>query len=179
MGLYARKSLPGRNIQFNVTPLLDVVLLLVIFFMLACDFIRRETFPLAIPENCLQARSADPTHLDALTVSIFPPTEASSAEASPPPAESPTKNQEIKNIIYAVRDIQFNPQDKAYQDNPDKLISDMAGQIKRLIGPNPDGMVHLRAHRDVPYGQVQKTLIALSRAGVHKVHLAAQRTHGQ
>jgi biopolymer transport protein ExbD len=179
---YRRKTFPGLSIQFNVTPLLDVVLLLVIFFMLVCDFIRRETFPLTIPDNCPQARSADPTHADALTVSIFPVAEGvQSAMAMPHSAADPTAvsttsiSRSDVPVIYAVRDIQFNPQDTPYRDNPDLLISDISAQIKRLTSNNPAGMVHLRAHRDLPYGQVQTFLIALSHAGVQKVQFAAQR----
>lgn len=42
---------PGRVIGFNLTPIIDVVFLLIIFFMVVCQFIASESFDVAVPDR--------------------------------------------------------------------------------------------------------------------------------
>ena len=38
--------------QTSITPMIDVVFLLIIFFLVVCKFIEAENFPVEIPDNC-------------------------------------------------------------------------------------------------------------------------------
>ncbi len=38
--------------SFNMTPIIDIVFLLIIFFLVICQFIEAENFPVAVPDGC-------------------------------------------------------------------------------------------------------------------------------
>ena len=46
----------------NMTPIIDVVFLLIIFFMLVCQFIVAENFEVDVPDHISSARQAEDTH---------------------------------------------------------------------------------------------------------------------
>jgi len=146
--------------QFNMTPMIDVVFLLIIFFMLICQYIVRENYKLVIPDDC--AAAVVPDHLDhnAITVSVFPQTPA---------------GQPDSEVCYAIRTIEYDPRQDAYRRQPGRLIEDMARQIAVEARRKEDALIYLRADKDLSYGQVQKALLALSRAQIRKVQVAAFR----
>ncbi len=43
---------PDRSGTFNMTPIIDIVFLLIIFFLVVCQFIEAENFPVAVPDGC-------------------------------------------------------------------------------------------------------------------------------
>ena len=43
--------------SFNMTPIIDIVFLLIIFFLVVCQFIEAENFPVAVPDGCEFAQS--------------------------------------------------------------------------------------------------------------------------
>ena len=43
---------------FNMTAMIDVVFLLIIFFMLLCQFIRQDNDLLAVPDDCSESVAA-------------------------------------------------------------------------------------------------------------------------
>lgn len=52
--------------SFNMTPIIDIVFLLIIFFLVVCQFIEAENFPVAVPDGCEFAQS-EPNHRPQLT----------------------------------------------------------------------------------------------------------------
>lgn len=54
-----------------MTPIIDIVFLLIIFFMLVCQFIVAENFDLNVPDNITSARPADAAHEKTTTVTIM------------------------------------------------------------------------------------------------------------
>ena len=149
--------------QFNMTPMIDVVFLLIIFFMLVCQFITQENYQLVIPDDCPAVLVPDRLDHNAVTVSALPnPRMSQSSQPAP--------------VIYAVRSQQFDPQSRDYRTQPDRLLADMADRITTEAARKTDPLVHLRAHRDLTYRDVQPTLLALARAGITRVQLAAFRS---
>ena len=149
--------------QFNMTPMIDVVFLLIIFFMLVCQFITQENYQLVIPDDCPAALVPAQLDRNAVTVSALP-----HPRSLRPPQSAP--------VIYAVRSRRFDPQDAVYSTEPDRLLADMAQQIATEAADKSQQLVHLRAHRDLSYRDVQPALLALSRAGITRVQLAAFRS---
>ena len=49
-------SSSDTNGRFNMTPIIDIVFLLIIFFMLVCQFIVAENFEVRVPDKCNFAR---------------------------------------------------------------------------------------------------------------------------
>ena len=137
-----------------MTALIDVVFLLIIFFMLVCQFIVSENYRLFIPDDCANAIVPDHPDSGAVTVSVF----------GKPPAES---------VSYAVRARRFDLSSPSYREDPDKLLAEFTNEIVSQAHKRTDALVHLRADRDLTYGQVQEALLAIAQAGITKVQLAA------
>lgn len=154
-----------------MTAMIDVVFLLIIFFMLICQFIVQENYKLTVPDNIADAVVSDHLDPDAVTVSVFPRAPASSTDAQLAETTTPPDG-----VLYAVRSRQFDPLDPTYMDRPDRLLGDMAERISQETERKRDELVHLRADKDLTYGDVQKALFALARAGITKVQLAAIRS---
>lgn len=144
--------------QFNMTSMIDVVFLLIIFFMLACQYIVQENYKLIIPDDCAAAIVPENLDRNAITVSVFP--KAAGAGGNP-------------EVLYAVRAREYDPQQEVYRQEPQRLIEEMSRQIATEAKRKEDALIYLRADKDLSYGQVQKALLALSQAQIRKVQLAA------
>ena len=142
---------------FPLTAMIDVVFLLIIFFMLICQFIVQENYQLVIPDDCANAVVEDRVDQDAVTVSVF------------------GRNGKIDDVIYAVRARQFDPTHQSYRANDQVLLDEMAQQIGLETDKKKSDLVLLRADKAMAYRDVQKVLQALSQAGVQRVQLAAFR----
>ena len=156
------KHKTGAEMQFNMTAMIDVVFLLIIFFMLICQFIVQENYELVLPDDCASATVPDKLDRNAVTVSVV----ARDATAAP---------QSNNNVIYAVRAAEFDPLAPKYQQQPGALLEDMAQAIRQDTARREEALVHLRADSSLTYGQVQQVLMALSQAQVREVQLAAFR----
>jgi biopolymer transport protein ExbD len=157
-----------RGFQFNMTPMIDVVFILITFFMLICRTIGQENYKMTIPDECATAELPEQNEEQVFTVSVFFPPYSLETGGS----ESPAKKA---NPVFAVRAEVFDPQSPAYQANPNLLIADMAQQISQAAKKKEAEMVHLRADKNLTYGQVQMALQALAQAKIRTVRLAAYR----
>jgi len=160
---------PLRDLQCNITPMIDVVFLLIIFFMLICRFISSENYKLVIPDQCQNALPSEDASSNPLTVSVFP---KSSMEGNSNAVHVASNS----DILYAVRSSIVDPGQPLYQQSPDALQEDLAAEIIHNIRNKPESVVHLRADKDLTYGQVQVLLQSLAQAKIQKVRLAAIRT---
>ncbi len=141
--------------QFNMTPMIDVVFLLIIFFMLICQFIASENYKLLVPDRCQGAIASEKLDENAVTLSVFP-------DESDPSGE-----------MFAVRSRTFDPDSPVYDGHRDKLVADMGAEIEKQLHDRSDPIVYLRADRALTYAQVQDALAALARAKVTRLQLAA------
>jgi len=160
--------------QFNMTAMIDVVFLLIIFFMLICRFIGQENYELVIPDDCANAMAAEHSDRNAVTISVF----ARSSEVSRgvQADHSATGPSSPAGVVYAVRSVLYDLASPLYQNDPQQMFSDMSDEIVRQAARKNNRLVHLRAGKELTYGQVQEVLLALSQAGIKKVQLAAFRT---
>ena len=158
--------------QFNLTPMIDVVFLLMIFFMMICQFIVQENYRLVIPDDCTTAVVPDRLDRNAITVSVFP----NPALQRRIPSLDSTTRQDHKAVLYAVRAYQYDPHSPVYREDPQQLLADMSTRIANESKRKADPLVHLRADKDLSYGDVQKALQVLAMAGISKVQLAAFRS---
>ena len=56
---------------FNMTPIIDIVFLLIIFFLVVCQFIDAENFPVEVPDECTYADQAPDTAVSRVTLSVI------------------------------------------------------------------------------------------------------------
>ncbi|MBN1436114.1 MAG: biopolymer transporter ExbD [Sedimentisphaerales bacterium] len=157
------------QMQFNMTAMIDVVFLLIIFFMLICQFIVRENYELVLPDDCVSATVPDRLDRNAVTVSVVP------REVGADQGTATTAQWNGNNVIYAVRAAEFDPLAPRYRQNPQALLRDMTEAIQQDTARRETALVHLRADSNMTYGQVQQVLVALSQAQVRQVQLAAFR----
>lgn len=59
------------SVSFNMTPIIDIVFLLIIFFLVVCQFIEAENFPVSVPDGCEFARSDDEPGAQLTTVTVM------------------------------------------------------------------------------------------------------------
>jgi len=154
-----------RGFQFNMTPMIDVVFLLIIFFMLICQFISQENYKLVVPDDCPAAIVPDQLDRNAITVSVFPDSD-----------DSASSTTDFAKVLYAVRSQQYDPATAEYRIQPELLVKDMANQIAREARRKKNPLVYLRADKNLRYSQVQNALLALSQASITNVQIAAYRS---
>lgn len=133
-----------------MTPVIDVVFLLIIFFMLVCQFIVAESFKVQVPEQIASAvapRNKD--HIFTLTVM--------SAEG---------------NVRYAAEAEQLNIADSA--DIP-SLIAAAIDDHYRDVPLAEARIVRLRCDKSVAFGQVRPVLEGISKSHATDVDWAARK----
>ena len=170
--------------QFNMTAMIDVVFLLIIFFMLICQFIVRENYDLVVPDDCSGAVVPDSVDRNAVTVSVFrsgSDEAGGSARSRKNEDESGVTGRRLRGgseegVVYAVRSRRYDPRESAYEGSAELLWTAMVDDITEQTARKADALVHLRADRELRYGEVQEALLAVSRAGVRQVQLAAFRS---
>jgi len=58
--------------RFDMTPIIDIVFLLIIFFLLVCQFIVAENFDVTVPDDITSAQPAPPAEQQITTVTVMP-----------------------------------------------------------------------------------------------------------
>ena len=75
MGVFLRTNSAfqgsGRSQSFNMTPIIDIVFLLIIFFLVICRFIEAENFPVAVPDGCEFAQNKEDSLADLTTITVM------------------------------------------------------------------------------------------------------------
>jgi len=147
------RSRPKQN-SFNMTPVIDIVFLLIIFFVLACRFIEAENFPVTVPDGCQFAQENENTAQTAtLTVT----------------------NKTEDETTFAVGAEQITLQDAG-------SLPDVVARLAELIDARlqtlpPEGrIVTLRIDKDIPFSQAQYALAAAAQSAAINIRLAAIRT---
>ncbi|HLB73944.1 MAG TPA: biopolymer transporter ExbD [Sedimentisphaerales bacterium] len=141
---------PRQN-SFNMTPVIDIVFLLIIFFVLACRFIEAENFPVTVPDGCKFAQD-DQNATQAVTLTVM--------------------NKAEDEITFAVGSEEVAPQDAGSLPG---VVARLAELIDaRLQTLPPDGrIVTLRIDKDIPFSQAQYALAAVAQSAATNIRLAA------
>jgi biopolymer transport protein ExbD len=136
-------------VSFNLTPVIDIVFLLIIFFALVLKFIEAENFSVTVPQNCRFAQSEIETQAVLATITIM-------------------KNEEGKSD-FAVG------AEKVTGANYGEIAGRLAVMIdSRLKGlPADKRIVTLRIDKDIPYAEAQYALAAVAKSTATDIRLAA------
>jgi len=135
--------------RFNLTPLIDVCFLLIIFFVLVCQYIVSENFAVAVPDKCGFAQSNQTQIRDTITVTIMQ-------------TGTPQK------VCYAVGSEKITAQDGESIANEitraiDARLKDRGGNEK---------IVSLRADKTISFRQSQCALAGIAKSSAAGVRLA-------
>ena len=136
---------------FNMTPIIDIVFLLIIFFMLVCQFIVAENFDLKVPDNITSAQPADTTGDRTTIVTIMFDSNGDIAYAvGSQIISAPTGPQTIEAIAAAI--------DTRMQNLP---------VDKRVIS--------LRSDKNIPFKNAKYALAAISQSSATDIKWAVNK----
>ena len=142
-------STPCKSGSFNMTPLIDIVFLLIIFFLVVCQFIEAENFPVSVPDNCTFAQDDTEHNQQITTVTVM----------KTPAGE----------IDFAV-----GPQKIIASDT-----TEIAQRISELIDvnlkdlPADSRVVTLRIDKDINFSHAQYALAGIAASTATDIQLAA------
>ncbi|MCK5564153.1 MAG: biopolymer transporter ExbD, partial [Planctomycetes bacterium] len=119
--------------SFNMTPIIDVVFLLIIFFMLVCQFIVAENYDVTVPDKITSAHDEKNDSEKLTTVTVM--------------------RQDDGQIAYAVGSERFVSNTKALAE---KIAKRIDAQLSRLSGN--EKIVNLRIDKEIDYRHSQYAL---------------------
>ena len=140
--------------SFNMTPIIDIVFLLIIFFLVVCQFIEAENFPVAVPDECGFAESDLERRGRVTTVTVIRTTEERTDFA--------VGAEKIAGASYA--------------DIVEKLTELIDVRLKDL--PADGRVVTLRIDKDVPFAQAQYALAGVAASSATDIQLAVLKDKG-
>jgi biopolymer transport protein ExbD len=131
-----------------MTPIIDIVFLLIIFFLVVCQFIEAENFPVAVPDGCEFAQSEAEPGPQLTTVTVIKTIEGASD--------------------FAVGSVKIAESD--YGGLVDKLAELIDVRLKDL--PADNRVVTLRIDRNVCFADAQYALAAVAASTATDIKLA-------
>jgi biopolymer transport protein ExbD len=145
---------PETEMEMDMTPMIDVVFLLIIFFMIITDMTQQDLEELKLPE----ARNAQ--------------------EDKPKPGEfRPVINIQTDGTIKVKRRVYFDPEAPDDFKELRSFLSDVAKKMKQADNL-PDEALLIRADMNTPFRYIQKVMEQCGYKGIQiwKVQLAAAET---
>ncbi len=138
-----------RDVGINLTPIIDIVFLLIIFFLVVCQFIEAENFPVAVPEDCRFARGETEPGAQVTTVTVMRTAGHGVGFAVGSQALSPSPDADglVERLARLI----------------DARLSDLTG--KRRV-------VTLRIDKDICFADAQYALAAIAASSATDVKLA-------
>ncbi|MBL7214887.1 MAG: biopolymer transporter ExbD [Phycisphaerae bacterium] len=126
--------------SFDMTPIIDVVFLLIIFFMLVCQFIAAEQFQVQVPDQISSAQKAESAKTDPLTITVMA--------------------TEKDNVMYAIGsgklgDVKGKDLEQLIRSEIDRSLTAMGTSEKT---------VRLRCDKSITFGQVKYILSGISKS---------------
>ena len=137
-----------KSTSFNITPIIDIVFLLIIFFLVVCQFIEAENFPVDVPDDCEFAASISKPGARLTTVTVMKTADGDSDFA--------VGSEKIATSNYT---------DKI--ENIARLI-DIS--LKDL--PSDRRVVTLRIDKDISFSQAQYALAGIAASSATDIQLA-------
>ncbi len=133
---------------FNMTPVIDIVFQLIIFFSLVCKFIEAENFPVAVPDNCRFA-AGDWEQNEQITTITVMKTAGEKAD-------------------FAVGSEKIDASD--YGSVVEKMARLLDIRLKNL--PTAQKIVTLRVDKDICFADAQYALAAVAASSATNIKLA-------
>ncbi|MHC4394095.1 MAG: ExbD/TolR family protein [Planctomycetota bacterium] len=143
-----RSGTYDKSTSFNITPIIDIVFLLIIFFLVVCQFIEAENFPVNVPDDCEFAASVPEPGTGLTTVTVMKTADGGSDFA--------VGSEKIITTDY----------------------TDMVEDIARLINirlkdlPSNRRVVTLRIDKDTCFADAQYALAGIAESSATDIQLA-------
>ena len=95
------------SVGFNITPVIDIVFLLIIFFMIVCQFIVAENFLVSVPDDISSAQQVEDQDEKTTTVTVMPVAGAGVSYAVGAEIVASSGSEQISGAIAAAIDRQL------------------------------------------------------------------------
>ena len=139
--------------QMNITPLIDVVFLLIIFFMLVNRIAAEETVEMVVPE-LLDPKTYELGEVDKIVINVAP----SPDQRGDDPLEFDGEPRYVK-----VGQRRYAVEDRAA----------ITAELERIRALNPEVEVNLRADAALFFETVQPIMMAITDAKIGRINLVA------
>ena len=154
MKSFVHKTGPATP-SMNLTPLIDIVFLLVVFFMLASTMVTKQSVKMIVPD--LEASTTrEMPEKDRIVVNIAPKTGARDKVS---PLDYDGKPEFVQIGAYGTFSI----------DDHDEIVAAM----KEMAARNPKAEVYLRADAAIFYEEIEPIMDDITRSGISRVNLVA------
>ncbi len=144
-----------RMAQFNMTPMIDVVFLLIVFFMLICQFISQDEELVSVPDDCETAVIDKVSKENEIEILVW------SERAG-----------DAGSIIYSVDNKDY-PVSK--YSSREVLTTELACQITELKKAMKEPVVRLRGDGSLSCEDMRPAIEAVGAAGLDTIRFAAFR----
>ncbi|MHC4061886.1 MAG: ExbD/TolR family protein [Planctomycetota bacterium] len=140
---------PG-GVGLNMTPVIDIVFLLIVFFLVVCKFIEAENFPVSVPDDCEFAQSNPEPRVQAATVAVM--------------------KRAGEEIAFAV-----GSEEISASTNADDIVEKLAELIDVRVKDFPPErrVVTLRIDKDICFADAQYVLAGVAASAATDIQLAA------
>ncbi|QDU32897.1 biopolymer transport protein ExbD [Poriferisphaera corsica] len=154
MRSFVHKTGPATP-SMNLTPLIDIVFLLVVFFMLASTMVTKQSVKMIVPD-LEQPETREMPEKDRIVVNIAPKTGDRDKRA---PLDYDGKPEFVQIGAYGTFKI----------DDHEKIVE----AIKLMADRNPSAEVYLRADAAIFYEQIEPIMDDITKSGIARVNLVA------
>lgn len=166
------KMVVKEDVQCNLIPMVDIMFLLLLFFILSADMTQREAAELVLPEASEikeedKIKSLDPT----TTVNIQHRLDSPSFKCPVHAQGRFCRDNEHWGVVIQGREIPRAALKDEMQVRADETLEPDVDPVagKRLSARK----VIIRADRAAPYGDIQKIIEVCSMTGIYKIEVGA------
>ena len=138
------------GISIDMTPMVDVAFLLLIFFMTTTQFKPPEKDKITLPESNSEAKSPES---DIITIAVVAP-------------KPENNNIGLVRVIYRRGGEEVNQ-----EIPPDMVKTDMGGVLTRARSANPAARMIVKMDKDAPYGIMADMMSALQQANAPRFNV--------
>ncbi|MFA9477341.1 ExbD/TolR family protein [Phycisphaerales bacterium AB-hyl4] len=142
--------------EMNITPLIDVVFLLIVFFMIVSNIVTHQAVEMFVPD------------LDDSQAQVIPEEGRVIVNVAPQAFTRATRAADPLRFSGSARMVQVANQSYAMHD-----LAGVTASLERAVERNPEVEVVLRADRAIYYSEVQPVMDAITAAGVNRVNLVS------
>lgn len=158
--VFSRASGDSGEVSFNMTPMIDCVFQLIIFFILAGQVASQSLARVVLPEpQASQAQKWSEQDRNRVIVNV-----PSMAGRDNPDQHSPMASQAREYLIGGA---------PCKAGDADALVAEFQRRYQPFKEKNMDYFIEIRADKRVSYGDIQPILWAAGKAGIPKLNITA------